>query len=144
MSKAVQAVKCFNKGFNCSQSVFSTYCGQLGLDSESALKIACGFGAGMGRLSETCGAVSGAYMLIGLKYGQSSPDDKQAKEKTYELVRIFADRFEQRNKTTNCEELLGVHHLTGDKTIAAERVRTICPKMIRDAAEIIEELLELT
>lgn len=143
MSRAIEAVECFNKGFNCSQAVYSTYCEQLGLDSELALKTACGFGAGMGRLGETCGAVSGAYLLIGLKHGQSTADDKLAKEKTYELVRTFAGRFEQRNKTTRCKELLGVDLLTGDKNIAAEKVKSVCPKMVRDAAEIIEELLEL-
>jgi C_GCAxxG_C_C family probable redox protein len=143
MSKAIDAVECSNKGYNCSQALFSTYCEQFGLEIESALKISCGFGAGMGRLGETGGAVSGAYLLIGLKYGKVLQDDNSAKEKTYALVQEFAKKFEDRNKTTNCKELLGVDLLTGDKNLASERVQIICPKMVKDAAEIIEEILEL-
>ena len=89
----------------------------------------------------TCGAVSGAYLLIGLKYGKFSKEDDPAKEKTYALVREFAKLFEERNKTTSCREILGVDLINGDKQIAAERVKTLCPKMVQDAAEIIEQIL---
>jgi len=140
-SKANEAVACFNGSFNCSQAVFSTYCEELGLDKESALKIACGFGAGMGRLQETCGAVTGAYMLIGLMHGKYLPGDDSAKDRTYALVREFAELFEERNKTTRCRELLGVDLINGDRQTASERVKTVCPKMVLDAAEIIEQIL---
>jgi C_GCAxxG_C_C family probable redox protein len=144
MSRAKEAVVCHDKGYNCSQSVFSTYCEQLGLkDKELALKLSCGLGGGMGRLGETCGAVTGAYLLIGLKYGKVHQDDNNAKEVTYATVREFSKRFIERNGSTNCKELLGVDLLTGDKSVASERVRQICPKMIKDAAEIIEEMLDL-
>lgn len=143
MSKVEQALACFNNGYSCSQAVFSTYSEQLGLDKESALKVSCSLGGGMGRLGETCGAVSGAYLLIGLKYGKVKSDDNLAKEKTYQLVREFAQRFEERNQHTSCKKLLGVDLLTGDKNLIAEQVKTICPKMICDAAEIIEEMLDL-
>lgn len=140
-SKVNEAVACFNDGFNCSQAILSTYCGEFGMDEKAALQIACGLGAGMGRRQETCGAVSGAYLLIGLKYGKFLKDDDPAKEKTYALVREFAKLFEERNKTTNCHELLGVDLISDDKQTATERVKTICPKMVRDAAELVEELL---
>jgi len=140
-SKVNDAVTCFNDGFNCSQAVFSTYCEDFGLDRKAALQIACGFGAGMGRMQETCGAVSGAYLLIGLKHGKCLKEDEPAKEKTYTLVREFAKLFEERNKTTNCRELLGADLINSDKEMTAIRIRTICPQMVRDAAEIIEEIL---
>ena len=140
-SKVNEAVKCFNDGFNCSQAILSAYCGEFGMDKETALKVACGFGAGMGRLQETCGAVSGAYLVIGLKYGKFLKDDEAAKEKTYSLVREFAKRFEERNKTTNCREILGVDFINGDKQIAMKRVKKLCPKMVQDAAEILEAIL---
>lgn len=143
MSKVKEAVECFNKGFNCSQAIFSTYCEPFGLDTDLALKISCGFGAGMGKLGETCGAVSGAYLLIGLKYGNVNQDDSQSKQTTYELIRKFTEKFEQINKTTICRELLGVDLLTGDSDFAAERVKLVCPKMVHDASEIIEEMLEM-
>jgi len=140
-SKVNEAVACFNSGFNCSQAIFSTYCGEFGLDKKAALQISCGLGAGMGRLQHTCGAVSGSYLLIGLKYGKFLEDDDPAKEKTYAVVREFARLFEERNGATNCRELLGVDLITGDSEIASERVKTVCPKAVRDAAEILEGLL---
>ena len=140
-SKIQNAVACFNDGFNCSQAILSTYCEELGLDKKTALQIACGLGAGMGRLQETCGAVSGAYLLIGLKYGMFSKEDNLAREKTYALVKEFAQLFEERNTTTNCRKLLDIDLVNGDRQTAAERVKTICPKMVQDAAEIIEKLL---
>ena len=140
-SKVKEAVACFSSGFNCSQAIFSTYCGELGLDKKAALQIACGFGAGMGRLQETCGAVTGAYLLIGLKHGKFVIEDDAAKEKTYALVREFARLFKERHETTNCRELLGVDLIGGDGQLAAKRVKAICPKVVRDAAEIIEQIL---
>jgi len=139
--KAGEAVACFKQGYNCAQAVFSTYSEELGLDRETALKVSCGFGAGMGRRQETCGAVAGACLLIGLKYGKVAREDDAAKEKTYALVREFAGLFEERNGTTNCRELLGVDMIDGDKQAIAEGLKTVCPKMVQDAAEIIEELL---
>jgi C_GCAxxG_C_C family probable redox protein len=140
-SRVQEAVSCFDEGFNCSQAILATYCEELGMDKKTALKVACGLGAGMGRLQETCGAVSGAYLLIGLKYGKYSKDDESAKEKTYALIQEFAKLFEERNKTTNCREILGIDLIHSDKQIAVERVRALCPKMVQDAAEIIEQIL---
>ena len=140
-SKVKEAVDCFNNGFNCAQAILSTYCGEFGLDKTSALKVACGLGAGMGRLQETCGAVSGAYLLIGLMHGKFIREDEPAKEKTYALVREFSKRFTERNKSTNCRDILGVDFINGDKALAKERVNALCPKMVQDAAEIIEEIL---
>jgi len=140
-NKSDAAVACFAGGFNCAQAVLSAYCEEFGVDKDTALRISCGFGGGMGRLQETCGAVSGAYMLIGLKYGQTAENDKAAKEKTYALLREFSKRFEERNGTTNCREILGVDLINGDKQTASERVRAMCPKMVRDAAEIVESIL---
>jgi C_GCAxxG_C_C family probable redox protein len=78
---------------------FIGVCVQFKLDEETALKISCGFGAGMGRAQETCGAVTGAYMVIGLKYGKD-------KEKIYSKVREFTEKFKTKYKTTNCKVLL--------------------------------------
>ncbi len=63
------------------------------MDRETALKISDSFGGGMARMGETCGAVNGALMVIGLKYGNTKAGDKQAKEMTYEVVRDFVNRF---------------------------------------------------
>ena len=81
-AKTEEAVKRFKKGFNCSQAVFSSYSEQFGLDGDVACKVATGFGGGM-RMAGTCGAVTGAFMVLGLKYGNSPEKDKKAKENTY-------------------------------------------------------------
>lgn len=142
-NRADQAIACFHQGFNCAQAIFSAYCEPLGLDTESAMKVAGGFGGGMGRMGETCGAITGAYMLIGLKHGQTLPRDSEARNKTYELVRAVADKFRQQYGSTRCKEILGLDLLTADKQIAAEQLKTICPKIIRDVADIIENTLAI-
>jgi len=141
LNKADQAIESFHSGFNCAQSVFITYCDEFGLDRDLALKLSCSLGGGMGRLGETCGAVTGAYLLIGLKYGKILEADDAAKEKTYATVREFAQRFQQRNGSTQCRDLLGVDLLTGDPELIKQQHDTVCPKAIRDAVEIVEALL---
>ena len=129
------------KGFNCAQAILSTYCKDFGLGKETALKLSCGLGGGMGRLGNVCGAVSGAFLVIGLKYGKFLPDDRESKEKTYALVHEFGKRFIEKNQTTNCHELLQIDLLHGDKETIKERVREICPHVVKDAAEILESIL---
>ena len=141
MDKASKAVEIFNSGLNCSQAVFSVYSEELGLNKETALKIAHGFGAGMGRLQEVCGAVTGAFMVLSLKHGSAVSNDAAAKEKIYGLVREFARRFEARNKTTICRDLLDADLINGDKVTNAAKVKAVCPKMVKDAVEILEEIL---
>jgi len=140
-SKVDDAVAYFSEGYNCSQSVLSAYCEEFGLDTETAQRVASGFGAGMGRLQETCGAVTGAFMVIGLKYGSYIKGDKAAKEQTYAMVQKFAELFEERNKTTKCADLIGADMRHGDLAFAMERVKEICPKIVEDAAEILESLM---
>ena len=82
-------------------------------------------------------------MLIGLKHGKVEQGDNLSKEKTYELIQEFSNRFKARNKYIRCPELLGVDLIEGDKHIVAERVKVVCPQMVHDAAEIIEEILNI-
>ncbi|MTI86115.1 MAG: C_GCAxxG_C_C family protein [Firmicutes bacterium] len=146
MSSVEKAVYRFKEGSLCSQSVFSTYAEKLGLDLETAMKIATPFGGGMARLGETCGTVSGALMAIGLKHGNITDwriEDRQ-KEKTYRLAIQFVDEFKSRNGSIRCKDILGCDLSTpeGRKT-AGEKdlIVTVCPKFVRDAAEILEEIL---
>jgi C_GCAxxG_C_C family probable redox protein len=144
MNKVERAVSCFNDGFSCSQAVLSTYGAQFGLDRDRALKVAGAFGGGMGHMGETCGAVTGALMVIGLKYGQTRVEDKEPKKKTYRLVKEFVEKFSVRNGSINCTELLGCDLSTPDGMQRANEQNlftTRCPKFVQDAAEILEELL---
>ncbi len=144
MSKVEDAVGCFSKRFNCAQAVLSAYSEGLGLDKETALKMASPFGAGMARMGETCGAVTGAFMVMGLKHGRSRVEDEQAKEKTYELMHEFMRKFKERNTSILCNVLLGFDISTPEgRKLAAEKDThaNLCPKYVRDAAEILEQLL---
>ena len=145
MSHVERAVHRFAEGCNCSQAVFSAYVEQFGLDDETALKIAAGFGGGMGRLGETCGAVTGAFMVLGLRFGRSSPDSA-AKERIYARIREFADHFNARNGSLTCKDLLDCDISTPDGYEATRQkglFTTACPKFVRDAAEILDEMMKI-
>lgn len=144
MSKKEKAVSCFKEGFNCSQSLLSAFASQYNLDNELALRLACGFGGGIGSQGETCGAVSGAIMVIGLEHGKVKADDKIAKVKTYKLVQEFSKRFTEKFGSIKCKELLGCDLSTeeGNK-MAREKglFKNFCPVLIENSVEILEEIL---
>lgn len=140
-TKINEVMEGFGSGLYCSQAILSAYCEELGLDRETALKISCGMAAGMARLGSTCGAVTGAYLVLSLKYGNCRPEDKQALEKTFALIREFDKRFTEKHGSTGCRELLGVDLRCGDKALAGQRVAERCPVFVKDAAEILEEIL---
>lgn len=144
MSGTEKAISSFKSGFNCAQAVFSSYSEEFGLSPEIALKIASAFGGGMGRIGETCGAVTGAFMAIGLKYGMTKIGDVESKERTYQIVQEFAKEFKSRNGSLRCAELLGCDIGTSEgMNMAREKnlFTTICPKLVKDGAEIIEKIL---
>ena len=144
MSSVEEAVSCFNEGFMCSQAVLAAYAGQFGMDHETALRVSAAFGGGMGRMGEICGAVTGAFMVIGLKYGRTQVKDTQSHEKTNKLVNEFVSKFKSLNGSIVCRELLGCDLSTSDglKIFVEKNLRiTLCPKFVRDAAEIVEQLL---
>ncbi len=146
MNKSECSEQCFLSGFNCAQAVFSTYSGQLGLEPELALRIAGSFGGGMGHIGETCGAVTGAFMLIGLKHGKVRADDNESKEKTYLLVQEYTRKFVAKHGSVRCKELLGFDISVPEEMREArdnQLFTTICPMLVKDSSEIVEELLEL-
>ncbi len=144
MTRTEQALTMFQGGFICSQSVFAAFAEELGLSREKALMIASGFGGGMGRMSLTCGAVTGACMVLGLKEGYSSGDSKESREKIYRLVREFADTFRTIHGSIECRELLGFDISTaeGYKGAADSGIfRTLCPRFVQSAVEIAEKMI---
>ena len=128
----------------CSQAVLSAYAPKLGMDQQTALKVSAAFGAGMGRLGEVCGAVTGAFMVIGLKFGRIDVKDVKAHEDATRLVREFAQQFGLINGSIICRDLLGLDLGTreGQKAFVDRKLReTMCAKYVRDAAEIVEQLI---
>jgi C_GCAxxG_C_C family probable redox protein len=95
-------------------------------------------------MSLTCEAVTGAFMVIGLKYGRIFAEDKDAKQKTRDLVREFIRKFKTRNKTISCNELLACDISSDEGFQYAQEhnlIKTICPQFVADAVEILEEIL---
>jgi len=144
VDKVDQALDCFRRFFNCSQAIISTYGPEFGLDRETALKAAALFGGGVARLGETCGAVTGALMVIGLALATTDEGNKEAVKRTNRTAELFLERFKKRNFTVTCRELLGCEIGTpeGMKFLRDNNLRgQICSHFVKDAAEIIEELL---
>lgn len=147
MNKRELAVSCYNNGLVCSQAILSTYGILYGLERETALKIAGAFGGGMARMGETCGAVTGAFMVMGLKYGRTIEEYSQMHEDLYGLVREFTRRFISVNGSIMCRDLLQ-QDISTSRGLKEARERnlfkTLCPKYIGDAAGILEELLDIS
>ncbi len=140
-----QTLDCFEGGLNCTQAILSTYGPHFGIDREQAIRIARAFGSGMG-MGETCGAVTGALMVIGLKHAGLKGRRLFSRDRTEEVAREFVARFKARNGTTVCRELLGcdVSTFSGLRSANKEKhFKKRCPKFVQDAAEIVEEIVEL-
>jgi C_GCAxxG_C_C family probable redox protein len=130
------------QGFNCAQAVFSALAESLGFDQALARKIASPFGGGIGRTGETCGAVTGALMAMGLKEGFSEPD-RQAKDNVYARTREFLDRFRERFGGVACRALIGVDISTPEGILQAREqgvFSTRCSSFIHGSVEIAEEM----
>lgn len=145
MSERSEKAVSYFENFNCAQSVIAACGPDFGLDRETALRIAGGFGGGMGRLGEVCGAVTGAFMVIGLKHGKSHPEDDESetKEKAYALVCEFADRFHARHGSILCRELLGCDIGTPEGSAQAREkglFGDLCPRLVQSAVEILEQM----
>ncbi len=137
MSKKEKAFKYFNMGYNCSQSVLAAFSDELGVNEKDALKIASSFGGGMNS-GNVCGAVTGALMVLGLKYGDISsevPIDSITKE--------FQGKFKEKNKSLDCRDLLGydISKESEFKDIMDKNLfEKVCPKLINSAVDILEDL----
>ncbi len=143
--KAEKAKNLFLEGYNCSQAVIGAFCEDLGLEFDTAIRIASSFGGGMGRLREVCGAVSGAFMAAGLKYGYTDIKDADAKAAHYKLIQNMAADFKERNGSIICRELLdentAITHIPEKRNEKYYKKRP-CAELVYDAAIIVEKILE--
>ncbi len=126
-----RAIALHEKGYNCAQAVVCAYCDLFGLDESTAYKMAEGFGLGMG-LMEVCGALTGGFMLAGVKCSAGTDAPGTTKGQTYQLTRAMGQAFAKQNGTMLCRELKGVE--TG-------KVLRSCPDCIRDGCALVEEML---
>lgn len=137
------AVGKFKEGYNCAQSTLFGYAEKLNIDKNMALKIANGFGGGMGRKQEVCGAVSGAILVLGLMYGRGENESKEKQDLAYLKVRNLIDAFRKEFGTINCKELLsGCELLTeeGQKMFKESGLHDKCCEYVRSAVRILDEI----
>lgn len=147
MNEKERAVELFKEGFNCSQAVFTAFAHRFDIDEDTAKKISSGLGGGVGRMREVCGAVSGAAMVIGSVCSATDGKDSDSKQKNYELVREFADRFTYENGSVVCRELLGLDvkmekSAQPEKRTAEYYKKRPCVELVECAAKILEDLIE--
>ncbi len=144
MNKVQRAVDEFKKGLNCSQAIVAAYGPAVGLPRQAAVKVAAAFGGGMGRTGRICGAITGAMMVLGLHCGRDGDSISALKKNSCDLAREFLSRFEDRNGSIDCCDLLGVNISTPEGVKRAKKAGVFkkrCPHFVQDAAEILEELL---
>lgn len=141
MTRPEQALDLFARQFNCAQAILATYGPAEDLSEPDCLRIAAPFGGGIGRLGETCGAVAGAVMVLGLRHTGDATNDPRAKAKLCQRVREFIARFRVRHQSIVCRELLGCDLSTPEGWHQAQDGKlhqTLCPNFVRTAAELLD------
>ena len=140
-----KATEKFLSGYNCAQAVVWPFCDEINLDSFTARNIACGFGAGIAKRQETCGAVSGGIMVLGMLLGTRGAHDRSVTEETYAKADEFMSGFEAIHGSCNCLQLLDGYDLNtneGRKTIEDLDLRNVtCKRCVQTAVEILEEMI---
>lgn len=128
-----KALENHQKGYNCAQSVACAYADFVDVDEETLFRMTEGFGAGMGDLQNTCGAISGAVLLAGLKNSGGDLKNPKTKGSTYQISRRILKEFEEKNGSALCKDLKGLE---------TKKILRSCDGCVADAAEIIGRILE--
>lgn len=147
MNHSQKAGEFFASGYNCAQAVFGAFSDVTGIEASVAFRLSSSFGGGMGRMREVCGAVSGAFMVLGALYGYAEHEDK-AKSELYAMVRDFADRFRKENGSIVCRELLSQAGIPKDTSNEPEKrtpeyyKKRPCREYVEIAARILDEMID--
>ena len=145
MNRSEIAVNKFKEGYNCAQSVLFSYADKLNISNNLALQLSNGFGAGMGRKQEVCGALSGGILVLSLLYGRSENEDKQKQDITYSKVRDLMDKFKEKYSTINCKNLLdGCELLTpeGQDRFKSDKMIEKCYQYVYAVVKILDEITD--
>ncbi len=144
-SKADKAKELFLSGYNCAQAVFGAFCEDYGIPLETGLVISSGFGGGIARRREVCGAVSGAVMVLSMEHGYSDAADTQAKKDLYTRVRQVLSSFEDETGSIVCRELLGLDEKMSapvpEERTAAYYKKRPCAELVYLSAKAVEDYL---
>lgn len=146
--RAAKAIDLFKQGYNCSQSVVGAWADYYQIDPQILMKLATSFGAGIGRMRETCGAACGMFILAGLETGCTDPTNPSGKSNNYKVIQELAASFRDCNGSINCAELLGLREIKEDKITHVPQERTPeyykkrpCVEMVESAARIFGKFL---
>lgn len=147
MTRQEKATAYFKSGYNCSQSVVCAFADLIDMSEKNAATLASGFGGGMGRLREVCGAVSGMIMVANILYGENCESDTKAKKEHYERIQCLANRFKEENHSIICRELLGLDIKGADSPVPSARTteyykKRPCAELAGIAAKIMDEYIE--
>lgn len=145
MTRKETAMKNFYEGYNCTQAVILAFSDLIPMDKNNLLRMVSPMGGGMGRLREVCGGVSGMFLVLGMIYGYSDPKARDEKAELYGRVQELAARFEEKNHSIVCRELLGLSEKR-QQPVPEERTQEYykkrpCPELIGMAAEILDHYL---
>ena len=144
-----RARELFCAGYNCSQSVIIAFSDLTGLDEKTGARLGSGFGGGMGRLREVCGAVSGMFFVAGALYGYEEPGTAGQQEKAAHYARIqeLAEEYRAVNGSIICRELLGLETIGADQPMPELRTaeyykKRPCGQLVMLAATIMEDYIK--
>ena len=148
MNRPEYAKELFEGGCNCCQAVFCAFLDETNLSKDDAMRLSAGFGGGMGRLREVCGAVSGMTMVLSNKFACADPNNKAEKAALYALIQKAAADFREENGSIICRELLGLSEKpsipTPDDRTKEYYKKRPCSELVRCAAEIAEKIISKT
>jgi len=129
---------------NCAQAVLTSFCEELGMEKEMALRLAGGFGGGMEQSGGTCGAVTGAYMVLGLAL-KVPPEKRHGRNDLSDAMVEFKRRFKELHGSLSCTELSGYDLSRPEQALEAFKSNVftdVCPVLVRDSVKILEDLLK--
>ena len=144
MNRIDEAARLFGQGYACSQAVLIAFSPLLDLDRSEALRIAAGFAAGM-RLGQTCGAATGAIMVLGMALCDDDCATREGRAGIASAVDTFPRRFHERVGASDCPDIMGIDVRSPEGRAAAQEQGlfvTRCLPAVRAAAEILEDMLE--
>jgi C_GCAxxG_C_C family probable redox protein len=143
MNRSEEAKELFLSGYNCAQSILLSFADDLKFSKELAQKMAAGFGGGMGKRQETCGAVTGAIMVLGMMKGEEVNNNDELKAAAYGGVKDLTRDFVATYKTTRCRDLTGCDLNTpeGEAKFKEEKImENVCAGCVEKAVQIVENL----
>ena len=143
-NKVEKAIVTFRSGYNCAQSMVMTYAKELAFDESQVSAISVGFGGGMGRMQEKCGAVRGAFMVLGMYNSKKYADNLSRKMESYAMIQKFDDKFKSIHGATDCRSLLNCdinseegHHYAKENNLFEK----VCEKCLADSVRLVDELI---